>query len=113
MKGFYLTEQELIELRAAHREAKRRGTSSSAYKINAIILLGTGWTFTKVKEALLLDEDTLSRYVARYQKGGISYLLETQYTGRECLLSAEQIKTLKGARLKNLLNDCCDYPLCC
>ena len=50
MKGFYLTEQELIELRAAHREAKRRGASSSAYKINAIILLGTGWTFTKVKE---------------------------------------------------------------
>jgi transposase len=95
MKGFYLTEQELIELRAAHREAKRRGASSSAYKINAIILLGTGWTFTKVKEALLLDEETISRYVARYKQGGISYLIETQYTGRECLLPAEEIETLE------------------
>jgi transposase len=95
MKGFYLTEQELIELRAAHKEAKRRGTSSSAYKINAIILLGTGWTFTQVKEALLLDEDTLNRYVERYKQGGISYLIETQYTGRECLLTIEEVETLK------------------
>lgn len=95
MKGLYLTEQELIELRAAHREAKRHGASSSAYKINAIILLGTGWTFTKVKEALLLDEETISRYVARYKQGGISYLIETQYTGRECLLSAEEIEMLE------------------
>ena len=79
MKGFYLTEQELIELRAAHREAKRRGASSAAYKINAIILLGTGWTFIRVKEALLLDEDTLSRYVDRYKEGGISYLIKTEY----------------------------------
>lgn len=78
MKGFYLTEQELIELRAAPRQAKRRGASSSAYKINAIILRGTGWTFTKVKEALLLDEDTLSRYVDRYKTGGISYLIKTE-----------------------------------
>jgi len=96
MKGFYLTEQELIELRAAHKEAKRRGASSSAYKINAIILLGTGWTFWKVKEALLLDEETVSRYVTRYKEGGVSHLLETQYTGRECLLSAEGIENLKS-----------------
>src|ERR1700722_9833188 len=96
MKEFYLTEQEIIDLRAAHREAKQHGASSSAYKINAIILLGTGWTFTKVKEALLLDEETLNRYVARYQQGGISYLIKTEYTGRECLLSAEKIETLKS-----------------
>ncbi len=95
MKGFYLTEKELIELRAAHREAKQRGSSSSAYKINAIILLGTGWTFVKVKEALLLDEDTLSRYVERYKQGGVSRLIETQHTGRECLLSDQEIETLK------------------
>ncbi len=93
MKGFYLTKEELIELRAAHRDAKRKG-ASSAYKINAIILLGTGWTFTKVKEALLLDEDTLKRYVDRYQNGGIAHLIATEYTGRECMLSAEEIEIL-------------------
>jgi transposase len=94
MKGFNLTEQELIELRAAHKRA-RRYDASSAYKINAIILLGTGWTATKVKEALLLDEDTLNRYVNRYREGGVDHLIKTEHSGRQNMLSAEEIEKLK------------------
>ena len=94
MKGLMLTEQELIELRAAHKRA-RRHDASSAYKINAIILLGTGWTFVQVKEALLLDEDTLSQYVNRYQEGGIERLVKTDHKGRQSMLSAEAIELLE------------------
>ncbi len=91
MKGLILTEQELIELRAAHKKATRHD-ASSAYKINAIILLGTGWTFVRVKEALLLDEDTLSQYVSRYQEGGVERLIKTEYKGKQGMLSAEGIE---------------------
>jgi len=36
----------------------RSSNASAAYKINAVILLGTGWTLVTVKAALLLDEET-------------------------------------------------------
>ena len=58
MKGFTLTEEELDLLRSAHRDAKRTN-ANAAYKINAVILLGTGWTLKKAKSALLLDDETL------------------------------------------------------
>ena len=65
MKGFHLTKEQVIELRIAHREAKRIN-AVAAYKINAMILLGSGWTLKKVKDALLLDDETLRNYIASY-----------------------------------------------
>ncbi len=55
MKDFVLKNDELVVLRAAHKvERNLRG----AYKINAVILLDTGWRLKQVKEALLLDDET-------------------------------------------------------
>ncbi len=93
MKGFYLTEEQLSELYDAHRKM-RRSNASAAYKINAVILLGTGWTLAKVKEALLLDEETLRNYVKRYQTGGIDFLIETNYKGSESRLTDAEIERL-------------------
>lgn len=87
MKGFHLSKQELIELRIAHKSAKNK---NAAYKINAVILLGTGWTLKKVKSALLLDDETLRGYVIKYKEHGVEGLLVTNYTGRECKLSEAQ-----------------------
>ncbi len=53
MKNFHLKKKEIDDLRAAHRAERNR---QAAYKINAVILLGTGWTLKHVKKALLLDE---------------------------------------------------------
>ena len=64
MQGFYLTPDQLAELRIAH---KSESYKRSAYKINAIILLGTGWKLKEVKEALLLDEETLGYQDCPYQ----------------------------------------------
>lgn len=47
MQGFTLSQDELEILRSAHRDAKRTN-AHAAYKINAVILLGTGWTLTEV-----------------------------------------------------------------
>ena len=87
MKNFTLTDAELINLRAAHKAERNK---KSAYRINAIILLGSGWQIAQVKEALLLDDETLRNYVRKYQEGGIQELLTTNYSGRQSSLSSDQ-----------------------
>lgn len=95
MNTFTLSKDELEILRSAHRDAKKTN-ASAAYKINAVILLGTGWPLKKVKDALLLDDDTLRSYVEKYRHGGIGELLETKYKGRESLLTAHQEDRLRS-----------------
>ncbi len=93
MKGFHLTAKQLMELRFAHREAKRNN-AVAAYKINSVILLGTGWTIKKVKDALLLDDGTLKTYIENYESGGIEGLIKTNYAGKPCHLSDTEIELL-------------------
>ena len=66
MKDFHLSLGQIAGLRAAHRAERNR---RAAYKINAVILLGTGWTLKDVKEALLLYDETLRSYVEKCQSG--------------------------------------------
>lgn len=101
MKGFYLTRDELRELRQEHRAAKR-SNASAAYKINAVILLGTNWNLKKVKEALLLDDETLKSYVAKYREGGIQELIATNYSGSPSQLSEKQTEQLREELEKNI-----------
>jgi transposase len=91
MKNFWLTDNQLIELRAAHRAERYR---NAAYKINAVILLGTGWKLRQVKEALLLDDETLRSYVEKYKSGGVKKLLETNHQGRSCHIDDSQQEVL-------------------
>ena len=93
MKDFWLTEEELKELRIAHRAERNR---NAAYKINAVILLGTGWKLKQVKDALLIDDETLRSYLDKYKSGGINKLIETNYQGRNCHLNESQIEQLKA-----------------
>lgn len=99
MKTFNLSKSELEALRAAHKLEKNK---HAAYKINAVILLGSGWTLEKVKSALLLDEETLRTYVEKYRNGGIVALVETNYIGRVCRLSESQEKLLRAELDKNI-----------
>lgn len=92
MKDFWLTDEELAELRVAHRAERNR---NAAYKINAVILLGTGWKLKQVKDALLIDDETLRSYVRKYKSGGIRQLIETNYQGRNSHLNGSQIEQLK------------------
>ena len=91
MDDFYLSPEQMKELRAAHGAERYR---NAAYKINAVILLGTGWKLKEVKEALLLDDETLRSYVSKYQSGGIAELLKTNYPGRQTNLDESQLKVL-------------------
>ena len=99
MESFSLTPAELKALREEHKQMAYR---TDAYRINAIILLGTGWTQAQVSEALLLDERTIRRYVRAYRKGGIEELLEVRFQGSQCHLTQEQIKRLDNHLQENL-----------
>ena len=78
MRNFDLTSVEIQELRVAHKLVKNK---SDAYRINTIILLGSGWSLEEVVDALLLDGETLRNYVSRYKEGGLEKLLEHNHKG--------------------------------
>jgi transposase len=109
MESFSLTPTELKALRQEHKQMAYR---TDAYRINAIILLGTGWTQAQVSEALLLDERTIRRYVRAYRQGGIEGLLEVRFQGGQCHLAQEQITRLDNHLQENLythVRDVCKY----
>ena len=64
MRDYRLSNQQLAELRAAHRAAR---DVRAAYRINAVILPGRGWTAADVSAALLVDADTVRDYFKRYE----------------------------------------------
>ena len=92
MKNFELTPVQIQELKRAHRSAQY---ARIAYRFNALILLGTGWTLKQVSEALLLDEETLRHYVNRYTRIGIEALSKDDHKGKACSLIDDQIEQLK------------------
>lgn len=93
MNGFKLTPKQVDHLKRMHKKQRDR---RMAYRINAIILLGTGWTLSQVSEALLLDTETLRTYVKKYREGKIDEVLELHYKGRECRLSDDEKEELKN-----------------
>ena len=109
MATFELNPQELAHLRMAHRNAVKK---RHAYRINAVILMGTGWSVSDVAEALMLDPDTLRRYIERYQKGGVDKLLKMDYHGSSAYLNPTQIKILDthlDAQTYQTVSEVADY----
>jgi transposase len=99
MKNFTLSAAQVSELRRRHRTTREK---RHAYRINAVILLGTGWTLAEVSEALLFDEETLRNWLARYRAGGVDALCVDQYTGGAAHLDLDQHEKL-AAHLQEVL----------
>ncbi|MCK5432276.1 MAG: helix-turn-helix domain-containing protein, partial [Gammaproteobacteria bacterium] len=70
-----------------HRELTEK---RQADRIKAIILLSSGRTPSQVAQALLIDRTTVRSYSRRYRKGGVTRLLETNYSHHRGYLSLEQ-----------------------
>jgi transposase len=60
----FLTEQERRELRLRHRSEKDRRAGD---RIKAILLADEGGTYKQVANALLIDEESVTRHVKEYQ----------------------------------------------
>lgn len=99
MLDYTLGNQELDDLRAAHRRASN---VREAYRINAVILLAQGRTAADVADALLIDADTVRTYFKRYKRGGIDALLRMNYVGSEALLDELQLAELDAHLRKHL-----------
>jgi transposase len=91
MQDYRLTTQALAELRAAHCAARN---ACEAYRLNAVILLGSGWSAAEVSAALLMDPDTVRNHFKRYKRGGLPGLEQMNYMGSEALLAPEQLTEL-------------------
>jgi transposase len=104
MKDFVLDVHQITALRLAHKGAVKHN-AKEAYRLNAVILLGTGWSLKSVSEALLLDEETLRTYVKKYLDGDIKNLLSTKHSGNNAnKLSEEQKAELEVHLKENLSN---------
>ena len=91
MQDYHLNTQELAELRTAHRAARN---ARAAYRLNAVILLGSGWSPSEVAAALLIDDDTARNHYKRYKRGGLTALERMNHVGSEALLTPEQLDEL-------------------
>jgi transposase len=91
INDYSLANQELFELQVLHRETLE---NRQADRIKAIILLSSGYTPSQVAQVLLIDRSTVRRYYQDYKKGGVTCLLETNYTRHRGYLTPEQEQTL-------------------
>ena len=64
MKKF-LKDKERDQLITQHRQEKDGRTRD---RIKAVLMSDTGWTFKDIAEALLLDQETISRHVKEYRE---------------------------------------------
>ena len=91
--GKLLSYKQREKLIRAHRsESKLRYGD----RIKAILLLDSNWPVPKIAEALLLDEDTIRNYKARFESGGIAQLCSDAYEGRECSLTDKELAELES-----------------
>ena len=87
MDDFRLTARQITKLKETHRKQRDKRL---AYRINAIILLGSGWSVANVAAALLIDDQTVRNWLEKYRQGGVEDLLALNYQGKEPSLTAEQ-----------------------
>jgi len=91
MDDFQLTNKQIDALKVLHRSQRDK---RFAYRINAIILLGSGWSVSQVAQALLIDEKTVRLWYEKYTRGGTDELLALHYEGKAPSLTAEQQEEL-------------------
>ena len=90
MKDF-LTADEIKILKEAHRASKFR---KNADRIKTVLLLNKGFSFEEVSQMLMLDDQTIRRYILTYKEKGIDVLLEDHYHGSKAFLTHEQEQEL-------------------
>ena len=94
-----LTKRQRADLKRLHRHEHGR---RFADRIKAILLLDDGWSYSKVAEILLLDDQTIRNYEAVFSNQGTSGLLKTDYKGSIPNLSVEQEGALKDHIAKTI-----------
>jgi len=87
----FLNTNDLDYLRMKHDQMVEK---RYADRIKTILFLNKGDSFSEVADRLMLDDDTIRNYYREYEKYGVENLLKDKYTGKNCYLSADQLKEL-------------------
>lgn len=87
MNDYHLPEKYLKILRIAHKGMRDK---NKADRIKAVYLLGSGWKVSSVHEALMIDENTIRNYFARYKDSDLMGLLDDQYVVNKGLLGKQE-----------------------
>ena len=93
-----LTIKQRTELKRLHRQEHGR---RFADRIKTIILLDDGFSYSRVAEILLLDDQTIRNYEKIFSDQGTFGLLNTDYKGGLANLSVEQEVALKDHIVNN------------
>jgi len=84
----FLSPEEVAKLRSRHRMDNQR---KSCDRIKAVLLANEGWTYVKISDVLLLDEQTISRHVQDYKA---NKKLKNESGGSKSQLDAAQAESL-------------------
>ena len=84
----FLSPEEVAKLRSRHRMDNQR---RSCDRIKAVLLANEGWTYVKISDVLLLDEQTISRHVQDYKA---NKKLKNESGGSKSQLDAAQAESL-------------------
>lgn len=104
MKIISLLPDERIELIRLEKQIKDK---KAAIRIRVVLALDAGYTEKEVAEILLLDEDTVTRWKAKYNKRQFfSDWLGEEYTGYKGKLTDNQEKEVEELVKKNVVTDC-------
>lgn len=88
----FLSQQQILTLHLEHRQCK---VKRYADRIKAILLLNSGYSFEAVAMILLIDDDTIRRYLNIYKEEGVKGLLRDLYVGSKPWLSEKEIVVLE------------------
>lgn len=104
-----LTEEQVIELKLAHKKTREKRLAD---RIKAVLMVNSGFSFEQIKQALLLDEVTVRRYVKQFKEKGVDGLLECLYTGGRTRLTEiqeEELKLYLQENTKRIAKEIADY----
>jgi transposase len=82
-----LTENEINELIELHKTIKKK---NDADKIKCLILWGKGWSWLKIKDALLISEHYISNVIKDYKTGNVKKVLKNNYSGNNFKMTKDQ-----------------------
>lgn len=91
MEKFLSLQQELA-LRREHRQCH---VKRYADRIKSIVMLNSGYSFEQVAEILMMDDDTIRRYLNIYREEGVKGLMRDLYVGSQPLLNEWELKLLE------------------
>lgn len=83
-----LSEQERIDLQKRHKKERDKRICD---RIKAVLLFDKGYSYTKIAEILLLDDETIRRHINKYFS---QHKIAPENGGSESFLSAEQAAEL-------------------